>query len=109
MTNMRDEICQIISDNYQFGNKSLIETADAILAALPDMIAPLVWEDNSAYSVLGVYNIEEYKNLCFSWGLNEDDLWTYGTEADTLDAAQSAANTHHRASIMAAFTGATSK
>tara|TARA_R110000851_G_scaffold290215_1_gene444541 strand:+ start:8 stop:202 length:195 start_codon:yes stop_codon:yes gene_type:complete len=44
MTNMRDEICQIISDNYQFGNKSLIETADAILAALSDRIAPLVWE-----------------------------------------------------------------
>ena len=107
MTNMRDQIAEIIEN--ELGHAGLEYIADGILAALPNMIAPLVWEDNSAYSVLGVYNIEEYKNLCFSWGLNEDDLWTYGTEADTLDAAQAAANKHHRAAIMSEFTGATSK
>jgi hypothetical protein len=39
MKELRVKICQIISDNYQFGNRSLAETADAILA-LPDMKAP---------------------------------------------------------------------
>ena len=108
---MRDKIVEIIelevlstknSDGWGCQN-----AADAILAALPSMIAPMVWKYNSAYSALGMYKIEKYKNLCFYWGLSEDDLWTYGTEADTLEAAQTAANTHHRAAIMAAFTGET--
>jgi hypothetical protein len=103
---MRDQIADIIKAKFALPFWEA-KAADAILAALPDMIAPLVWEDNSAYSALGMYKIEEYKNLCFSWGLNEDDLWTHGTEADSLEQAKAAANTHHRAAIMAAFTGET--
>ena len=35
MTDLRNKIAQSISDNYQYGGKSIAETADAILA-LPE-------------------------------------------------------------------------
>ena len=107
---MRDQIVEILCDEL-YENRQCVEghehAADAILDALPDMIAPLVWHGGMAIGLSGVYTLAEYKNLCFSWGFNEDDLWTHGTEADSLDEAKAAANTHLRAAIMAAFTGET--
>jgi hypothetical protein len=124
MTNMRVQICQIISDNYQFGNKSLMETADAILTALPSMIAPLVWEgeedDCFVHSEAAGYTYE--LSVCDTLERSCDYVWrsdvrymgktevNIATKSTAPFAeAQDAANTHHRASIMAAFTGATSK
>jgi hypothetical protein len=92
-------------------------TADAILAALPDMIAPLVWENEddeyqSAQSILGQFTVY----LCSEHGYlieidGYDDSWVKYPEGgygfNTPEQAQAAANTHHRAAIMAAFTGET--
>jgi hypothetical protein len=48
MTTERDKIAQIINDtifeSYGYNISDPYEAADAILAALPDMIAPLVWQ-----------------------------------------------------------------
>jgi hypothetical protein len=84
-------------------------TADAILAALPDMIAPLVW----VRSDVGGWN-DDYHTLPTKykirladengWKLSFDGGFRYCRNADE---AKAAANTHHRAAIMAAFTGET--
>jgi hypothetical protein len=76
--------------------------ADAIIAALPEMIAPLVWLDRGERLRCGNYIIfhftngsyVEYVNLALGGGMSLED-------------AKAAANAHHRASIMAAFTGET--
>jgi hypothetical protein len=106
---MRDKIADALAKahNVSKAGNGFKRDADAIIAALPEMIAPLVWERNWSSWTSGAYQIDEYTTLCFAWGLNEDDLWTHGTEADTLEEAQAAANTHHRAAIMAAFKGET--
>jgi hypothetical protein len=86
------------------------QAADAILAALPDMIAPLVWEG----FISGPYKIEVYDGGIAT-------LWFYGKAIEDDDEHESlgggyltlvsmddlieAANAHHRAAIMAAFNG----
>jgi hypothetical protein len=99
-----------------------LSSADAILAAMPDMIAPLVWE------VRGNYGTNEYVSGLYliSQGAEPDSSstecagWVYvrgGSNVlvrpnkgrcdrfDNHNDAQDAANTHHRAAIMAAFNG----
>jgi hypothetical protein len=47
MTTARDKIAEILSEAMHTDSESFFcidEAADAIFAALPDMIAPLVWE-----------------------------------------------------------------
>jgi hypothetical protein len=78
-----------------------LSSADAILAALPDMIAPLVWEFGGyAYSASCVYcaveNTVKTVSLSINGRLVGERFLDYG-------GARSAANTHHRAAIMAAF------
>jgi hypothetical protein len=95
---MRESIASIIAKTG-----GTMATTDAILAALPDMIAPLVWvrlNDPHYYS-------GEYVLISGSDGylVDFDDL-SLG-HGYTLEQAQFAANTHHRAAIMAAFTGET--
>jgi len=87
--------------------------ADAIIAALPDMIAPLVWEScggsHKVESVVGTYRIEVGPNQLetgkplIGWAHNDEYAYHHGELADTLEAAKAAANAHHRASIMEAF------
>jgi hypothetical protein len=109
---MRDQIAEIINVGellltYQ-------EVADEILAALPDMIAPLVWDYRgnvscTAHTPFGKYLVE----TCHEDGFG---MWTPRDETEDdpplgyhydIHKAQDAANTHHRAAIMAAFTGET--
>jgi hypothetical protein len=101
---MRNSIAHIIINDHD-QHISAASMADAILAALPDMIAPLVWEDypmgsrcktNDDYSI----NYWEPEGVFV-------DAYTTMRRHPTLEAAQAAANTHHRAAIMAAFTGET--
>jgi hypothetical protein len=102
---MRDKIAEIINVGellltYQ-------ELADEIVADLPDMIAPLVWEGITAgwsttnYFIMPVMSSGEFR----VYGIkgNYDNSAQY----PDLGAAQAAANGHHRAAIMAAFTGET--
>jgi hypothetical protein len=84
------------------------QAADAILAALPDMIAPLVWVSQQ-------YNIAaKGSGYCYSL-INTHGHYSVAvlspgsakviSRATSEDKAQAAANAHHRASIMAAFNG----
>jgi hypothetical protein len=111
MTTARDKIVDIIDElvtvsgsGHTFG---VYGAADAILAALPDMIAPLVWEGFKS----GPYKIQVYDRGA--------DLWFCGKAIDfdgeherllgdhltmlSVDELKQHANAHHRAKIMAAF------
>jgi hypothetical protein len=121
MTDMRDKIADILRG----GQLQHIEEdvmADAILAALPDMIAPLVWDgvENDGYATSGAlghsYELVAFDTLdrhCdYVWKADVSDCnadeRTIATPAQSsFKQAQAAANTHHRAAIMAAFTGDT--
>jgi hypothetical protein len=116
---MRDQIMNIIGDEL-YENRGDVygaaAAADAVLQALPNMIAPLVWEHMikvgywRSQSALGLYEcgfddgwwatLDGYQS--WEWEPEEDPR-SYSTEF----AAQDAANTHHRAAIMAAFKGET--
>jgi hypothetical protein len=109
----RDKIAEIIManravDNWQGPTPADVDLADAILAAMPDMIAPLVWEVDKygrgfiARSVAGTYG---------SWD-EGSPRWYPPTQGEaryrgarSLEEAQAAANAHHRAAIMAALNG----
>jgi hypothetical protein len=101
---MRNSIAHIIINDHDH-HISAASTADAILAALPDMIAPLVWAYDAGWHNAGHYVI---KGSSFE----EDVMWSYRgsycrTVFKNIAEAKDAANTHHRAAIMAAFTGKT--
>jgi hypothetical protein len=104
---MRDKLEDIIWGNCHNGDNggSCDRAADAILAALPDMIAPLVWEYDAGWHNAGHYEIQ-------GSSFEEDVMWSYrGSYCRTvftdIAEAKAAANTHYRAAIMAAFTGET--
>ena len=117
MTNMRDQIEDIIWGNCHNGDNggSCDRATDAILEALPNMIAPLVWESFSAAcrsektSTGSQYIMTESRSgssVCVTF-LNQGNSHTIGY-FPYWNRAEAAANTHHRAAIMAAFTlGAT--
>jgi hypothetical protein len=116
MTDMREQIAEILRKYCYEGHngRRLDVAADAILAAMPDMIAPLVWDYRgnvscTAHTPFGKYLVE----TCHEDGFG---MWTPRDETeddppfgyhDDIHEAQAAANTHHRAAIMAAFTGET--
>jgi hypothetical protein len=116
MTDMREQIAAIIVRHWcsVTGNIDQYNMADDIMAALPSMIAPLVWDYRgnvscTAHTPFGKYLVE----TCHEDGFG---MWTPRDETeddppfgyhDDIHEAQAAANTHHRASIMAAFTGET--
>lgn len=108
MTELRDKIADVGYMGTTIGHG----VADAIIAALPDMMPDLVWEDDrdtySASSILGVFDIyccPEYAWLVQMDG--HDDSWVKYPEGDigfpTLEAAKAAANAHYRAQIMKAL------
>jgi hypothetical protein len=102
---MRDKISHIVWANRQTHNLDADYIADAIIKALPDMIPDLVWEDITAgwgttdYFIMPVLSSGEFR----VYGIkgNYDNSAQY----PDLEAAQAAANTHHRAAVMAAFKG----
>jgi hypothetical protein len=126
---MRDQIAEVLEismDNVNDMDVTFEDIAragaDAILAALPDMIAPLVWEgvedDCFVQSEAAGYTYElsvcdTLERSCdYVWrsdvrymGKTEVNIATKSTAS--FEEAQAAANTHHRAAIMAAFTGET--
>jgi hypothetical protein len=105
MTNLRDKISDAIPPFYD-DRLSPDDIADAILAALPDMIAPLVWEED------GRHNYLQCKGARYQVAWNGDGTWRVRLDSHvifrsrpSLIEAKDAANAHHRAAIMAAFTG----
>jgi hypothetical protein len=131
MTTARDKIAEILSEAMHTDSESFFcidGAADAILAALPDMIAPLVWEGGTrnkhydcveyAETKAGTYFICDdnddftgfyckfvYLGNCTWFGTGKAN--SRGIEDhhhdDDLSLLKSAANTDHRAIIMAAF------
>lgn len=79
------------------------EAANAIIAALPDMIEPLVWVTTKYgvsapdYFIMHILS----KNTHRVYGIKGE--WDSSAEFDTLEAAQAAANAHLVAVIVAAF------
>jgi hypothetical protein len=104
---MRDQIAQRLAaaDRDQ---RPYPETADAILAALPDMIAPLVWGEDKygdfyAYSGAFGYRVGFEKGE--GWFVSLSDTDVLHTELKFSDTAQAAANAHHRAAFKTILTG----
>ena len=116
---MRDKIADICDEEIQSDDPSCYVLADAILAALPDMIPDLVWVETHNNLVLTSSMDGRYYSLeWFMVGSGEGWRCTYYVNGKlepsqilsensrcSLLQAQSAANAHHRAAIMAAFKG----
>ena len=99
---MRDRIADIIWDNCHDGEngQQLDVAADAIIAALPSMVAPLVWEDNGLDELWASgYSITSDRPDKYIWWPPYGD----GLITPTESQAKAAANAHHVAQIMAAF------
>jgi len=98
---IRDKIAAIMRGGIK-GHASFDEVADAIVAALPDMIAPLVWRDNFARTGLEtMYHLGPRHNgtlLARIEGGTTTRLFYEDRESAII-----AANAHYRANIMAAF------
>jgi hypothetical protein len=110
MTTAQDQIADIISESIHEDSGHIFgidEAADAILAALPDMIAPLDFHESMqqasfANSAVGTYayspsrKIPGYVEMRI---MGQRVLGNYPTEAEAIEKA----NADHRALIMAAF------
>ena len=111
---MRDKIAEALVNVLEhYRSSQFIEThaADAILAALPDMIAPLVWPTFSKGQIYqqaapviygNTYNVRGTNNT--GWNAYYGKRMISPSLSCQLQ-AQTAANAHHVAQIMAAFTG----
>jgi len=114
---MRDEMKKLIANiiwEHETGGVDHKGAADAIIAALPDMIEPLVWQpieedrgdgssDETGEFESGPYYIEMgFGTDSYVWSVVylSDDV-SHGH--DCPDRAKAAANAHHRAAIMEAF------
>jgi len=99
---MRDKIADVRYMGTTIGHGA----ADAIMLTWPDMIEPLVWErgvvDWACLKQGGKYvacSTSPYGS--WAWWLDGDDETREVHPSE--EAAKAAANTHHRAAIMAAF------
>lgn len=111
MTDFREKLAKIIGDHASQAHR--YGAADAIIAALPDMVQPLGWEredDGSltAESVIGLYAV--FYEQARGWLVmrdGHDDGWADYPSSDdgfdTEDAAMSACRAHYAAQIMEAF------
>jgi hypothetical protein len=119
---MRDKIAGVInecllhdddqvSDYIYFQSYTGKELADAIIAELPDMIAPLVWEGGIAQNsmggryVIGWYDAGDLCTELMFYGYGNPTTRQYISGDVFVSDLKAAANTHHRNSIMAAFKG----
>jgi hypothetical protein len=102
MIDMRNNISEVITDVLGGCSYNNDAAADAILAALPDMIAPLVWEllspDDQPFWVAKDYKIQSMPRDTWEWN---------GRFFTDPDAAKVEVVKDHRDAIMAAFTGET--
>jgi hypothetical protein len=101
---MRETLTEIIGTHVEFCGAG--DAADAIIAALPDMVCPLEWDI-----------VDEATEAAFGYGSNLYTIWAmdgYGyvlfpnTPAGERfnggrKAAKAAAQAHHTAAILSAF------
>jgi len=100
---MRDRIEDIIWDNCHDGGngQKIHEAVEEIIAALPDMIAPLVFSRHPiGWNTDGFMIDTRGTDIYVMRGLYQKPRF------DTVEEAIKACNAHHVAQIMAAFKGA---
>ena len=110
MSDMRETLMGIVAREVMDAG----ETADAIIAAMPDMVRPLQWEGGEYYTGDDEGYMAEAKDHVGNWYLVEDHVsgyfasvstdegWSDGPH-ETADAAKAAAQAHHTAAILSAF------
>ena len=105
---MRDKIAEAlvnVLEHYRSSQSIETHAADAIIAALPDMIAPLVWLKSETLKccVSGKYLVQHEHDArgagVWAFGTNDGLVSDHHNKSDAITAA----NAHHRAAIMAAF------
>jgi hypothetical protein len=96
-----------VDGGSSFAQDEARRAADAIIDAMPDMIASLVWEEGIAVCPVTKdrYSADWYDagDDCTALLING----TYHCGDMSMTELKSAANTHRRAAIMAPFTGET--
>jgi hypothetical protein len=106
---MRDEFAEIV---YMTNDATHYETADAIIAEMPLVVAPLVWKEGETLHETYVVHLDG-RSYLVEWGfygwastyyisgqLQPVDL---GQRHPTREQAQAEANKHYVDAIMAAF------
>jgi hypothetical protein len=99
---MRDQIAQIIFDNHRNDDGDWNETAKEIIAAIPDMIAPLdmperrnnYWGHKHGYQV--AHTSADFYRVRLNGRVICKDIKGFSRAIEW-------ANAHHRAAIMAAM------
>ena len=133
MTDLRDKIHQVVRGNLPATSRADMhanDVTDAIIAALPGMVAPLVWCNSThhkhsgcmeyAETSAGTYFIiddnDDFTGLFCDFVTIRDVTWfgtgnidsheiMSGVRGDDTTLLRAAANTHHAAAVVAAFTG----
>ena len=103
MTNIVEKIAEIISAKNGGNCMHNTATARAIIAALPGMVAPLVWDEwdgCTAQGAGGHYAMCEMKPGMFAM-ISPFHSFTDAPQGEV----QAEANAHHAAAVVAAFTG----
>lgn len=96
---MREKIVEIIFDKQIRGVRNLPIIADAIIAALPGMVPPLMWQRNGFHYAGGHGYVVRKFNKRYTLTVRN----SHGREFDDLDAAKTAAQAHHVEQIMYAL------
>jgi len=116
MDDLRDKIAAVIGDAIDSVHGMDVThadyaraAADAIIAALPGMVAPLVWCKHPSSEIwrcdtaLGTYKV---------FGVGPKPSWDFdgltvqsSAMAESVESAKAAANAHNAAAVVAAFKG----
>ena len=107
---MRDKLIKFMQNRGSaFGRPmTSVEIADGWIAALPNMVPELVWEDCpdffSATVAAKTYRSGQYRIGKFESGYCVTGFPQFvGQRFDTLDEAKAAANAHHAAALMSSL------
>ena len=106
LEHLRDKIAAVIDANYDMPrghDLNVTYLANAILAALPDMIPDLVWYKTT--SGTGKFPAWVSDPYLIVESLTFGGFHMRGREYPTLEAAKAACNAHHKAQIIAALGG----
>lgn len=112
MNDLREQLARVIDPDafdvscdevfHAMNQEEALRVADAIIAALPGMVQPLVWDiDWRGRSFNSIYTIWEFP-LGFSVEHGQDGE-TITNPLKTLEAAKAAAQAHRAAAVLAAL------
>lgn len=97
---MRDKIADLRYMGSTIGHG----VADAIIAALPDMVVPLRWIEGGDDSFM---HDADFVDTTQTYQIQEGLFWyaaeVHGVQCGSNDAAKAAAQAHHVAQVLSAF------